>query len=733
MQNFYDKTSLLAAALFASFALAACGGGSSEPAPLTPLATPALAFTPVQESLDLNNYTLVGKYSLPEGNGANLLGSEVSAVTYNQDTDTLFMISDNGTSIIQTSKTGQLIDTMTLPADATKPQGTYFYDPEGLTYLGSGNFVMVEERYRQATTFKYVGGTTLDVTTVKTVKLGTTLGNIGLEGVTYDPATNGFVFVKEKTPLGIFATTIDFTAGTASNGSAATENSINLFDPALAGVADFGDIAALSTRLAATAPDYQHLVVLSQESSRILKMDRAGKIYSSIDIELAAQHEGITFDRDMNMYITNELGTGGTSGPELWVYKPTKLATAVGRASNLYLTFATDIFAGTGGITVSNGAGDVRTISVADATQVKISGKSVAINPTTDLLAGTTYTVQAGAGVFKDSAGTGSAAITGTMLAFTTVADITAPTLTSTTPAQGATGVSSSRVVLTFNEAVKAGTGTITVTNDGDDVRVINANDITQVTISGVGVDINPSADLKKGTSYRVLVSSTAFTDTAGNAYGGLNTALALSFTTAAPAGPVGPTTLAPGDILFVAANADAPDAFAFILLKEIAANTEIFFSDRDSLTATNEAAFKWTADKTYAVGTVVTIQTDPLTADKGAAFGAGGGISTSSETYFAFQGSIASLTATTAGNLTVDRYLAAINMGTAGPLDATFQAALNSAGAFIAFTPEDNVKYTASLDASDLAALRARIALTTNWTRNDTTAFPVTGGSLFP
>jgi len=55
---------------------------------------------------------------------------------------------------------------MTLPADATKPQGTYFYDPEGLTYVGSGNFVMVEERYRQATTFKYVGGTTLDVTTV---------------------------------------------------------------------------------------------------------------------------------------------------------------------------------------------------------------------------------------------------------------------------------------------------------------------------------------------------------------------------------------------------------------------------------------------------------------------------------------------------------------------------------------------------------------------------------------
>ncbi|MBC7916811.1 MAG: SdiA-regulated domain-containing protein [Rhodoferax sp.] len=731
--KFLSKTTgCLALSLLASVALIGCGGGSTAEPP-SPLPLPALAFTPPQESLDLNNYTLVGKYSLPEGSGANLLASEVSAVTYNPDTDTLFMVADNGTSIVQTSKTGQLIDTMTLPADAAKPQGTYFYDPEGLTYVGSGNFVMVEERYRQANFFKYVGGTTLDVSTVKTVKLGTTLGNIGLEGVSYDPATNGFVFVKEKTPMGIFATTIDFAAGTASNGSPTTADSTNLFDPALAGVVDFGDIAALSTRLASTAPDYQHLVVLSQESGKVLKMDRTGKTYSAMDIELAAQHEGITFDKDLNMYVTNELGTAGTAGPELWVYKPTNLATAVGRASNLYLTFSTDVLAGTGSITLTNGASDVRTISVTDTAQVKISGKTVTINPTTDLAAGATYTIQAPAGAFKNSAGTGTVAVTGTSLAFTTVSDITAPTLTSTNPARGATAVPSSRVVLTFNEAVKAGTGTITISNGSDDTRVINANDITQVTISGATVDINPSADLKKGTAYRVLVSATAITDSAGNPFAGLNDALSVNFTTAAPAGPAGPSTLVAGDILFVAANADSPDALAFILMKDITANTEIFFSDRDSLTATNEASFKWTADKAYAKGTVVTIQTDPATADKGSTFGPGGGISPNSETYFAFQGSIASLTATTAGAMTADRYLAAINLGTAGPLDATLQAALNAAGAFIAFTPDDNVKYNGSLDATDLAALRARIANAANWLRNDATAFPVTGGSLFP
>ena len=89
--------------------------------------------------------------------------------------------------------------------------------------------------------------------------------------------------------MGIFQSTIDFNAGTASNGSATTDNSVNLFDPALAGVLDFGDLAALSNVLPAAAPDYSHLVLLSQESGRILKTDRTGKIYSQLDFELASQ------------------------------------------------------------------------------------------------------------------------------------------------------------------------------------------------------------------------------------------------------------------------------------------------------------------------------------------------------------------------------------------------------------------------------------------------------------
>jgi hypothetical protein len=44
---------------------------------------------------------------------------------------------------------------------------------------------------------------------VQTVKLGTTVGNIGIEGISYDPLTSGFIAVKETQPQGIFQTNID--------------------------------------------------------------------------------------------------------------------------------------------------------------------------------------------------------------------------------------------------------------------------------------------------------------------------------------------------------------------------------------------------------------------------------------------------------------------------------------------------------------------------------------------
>jgi uncharacterized protein YjiK len=288
-------------------------------------------------TVDLSTYARVARYSLPEPTTTtpptnSLLAQETSAITYNRDTDTLFVVGDGGTSVVQVSKTGQLIDSMTLALDPSKPQGTYFYDPEGLAYVGNGQFVMVEERYRQANLFTYAANTTLGAGGVQTVKLGTTIGNVGIEGISFDPFTSGFVAVKEINPEGIFQTTINFPAGTASNGSPITVNSTNLFNPALAGLTDFAEVFSLSNLASLNGnADFSHLLLLSQEDGRIVNVDRSGTVYSSLTItgdpgDLLSianmQHEGLTMDDNGILYVVSENGGGDINHPQLWVYAP---------------------------------------------------------------------------------------------------------------------------------------------------------------------------------------------------------------------------------------------------------------------------------------------------------------------------------------------------------------------------------------------------------------------------
>ena len=291
------------------------------------------------QTVNLANYVRVGRYDLPEPTRTahpvnNLLAQEASAVTYNWDTDTLFIVGDGSTAIVQVSKTGVLINTMTL-SPGTSPQGTDFYDTEGLTYIGNGQFVMTEERDRQLVKFTYVAGGTLTRSNAQTVKIGTFVNNIGTEGLSFDPITNGYIVLKEITPMGIFQTGVDFAAGTATNGSATTDNSINLFDPALLNVTDVADVFALSNIPAlSTNALYQNLLVLSQENARIVNVNRSGVISSTLNIvsdignplDLAnQQHEGLTMDRDYKLYVVNENGGGDIDHPQLWVYAASTL------------------------------------------------------------------------------------------------------------------------------------------------------------------------------------------------------------------------------------------------------------------------------------------------------------------------------------------------------------------------------------------------------------------------
>jgi uncharacterized protein YjiK len=325
------RTKLLAAAV--ALASAAAAAPAADAATLT--------------GVDLSHYVRTGRYDLPHPSRdpaptGSLLAQEASSVTYDPDTGTLFVVGDGGTSVVQVDKTGRLIDSMTLGRDAGG--SPLFADTEGIAYVGGGRFVITEERVRQANLFTYSGGGTLTRAGAQTVKLGTTIGNIGIEGITHDPVSGDYIAVKEMSPEGIFETAIDWAAGTATNGGPLVENSANLFDPALIGTDDLSDVYALDNVATLTGPARDDLLIISQASGRIVEVTRTGVVNSTLAIQGDADnplsvpdqtHEGVTMDGDGNIYTVNEQGGGDVNHPQLWVYSPTSASNAAPTAVTL--------------------------------------------------------------------------------------------------------------------------------------------------------------------------------------------------------------------------------------------------------------------------------------------------------------------------------------------------------------------------------------------------------------
>ena len=106
--------------------------------------------------------------------------------------------------------------------------------------------------------------------------------------------------------------------------------------------------------------------------------------------------------------------------------------------------------------------------------------------------------------------------------------ETTLPTLTSTSPVNGATVSVLSDLVVDFSEyVVLSGSGQVTISNlddpGGASDRVINLPD-PSVTANGPRVTINPSTLLDFGTNYAIRISSDALVDLAGNPFAGILT-----------------------------------------------------------------------------------------------------------------------------------------------------------------------------------------------------------------
>ena len=157
------------------------------------------------------------------------------------------------------------------------------------------------------------------------------------------------------------------------------------------------------------------------------------------------------------------------------------------------------------------------------------------------------YAVSVAGGVVTVSAGGASDRVSGverfqfadgvrTIAQLSPGADTRAPLLQALSPADNSAGVPvAANLVMSFDEAVKAGSGSISLFNaDGSLFVAIAASDATQLRFSGNTLSIDLAQNLVAGRSYHVIVSGGAVTDLAGNGYAGLTSGAAWNFTAVA-------------------------------------------------------------------------------------------------------------------------------------------------------------------------------------------------------
>jgi methionine-rich copper-binding protein CopC len=105
----------------------------------------------------------------------------------------------------------------------------------------------------------------------------------------------------------------------------------------------------------------------------------------------------------------------------------------------------------------------------------------------------------------------------------TLAVDVTAPTVSTFSPTDGATGVTvGANIVLSFSEQIARGIGTITLRSGsatGPAIESFDAATSNRLTLSGSTLTIDPTSDLAGNTQYFVVITAGNLIDIAGNAY----------------------------------------------------------------------------------------------------------------------------------------------------------------------------------------------------------------------
>ncbi len=251
--------------------------------------------------------------------------------------------------------------------------------------------------------------------------------------------------------------------------------------------------------------------------------------YIQIDADAVKDDDGFdNFFAGIADNTTWNFSTPDNTGPAFVSSSPDDEETGVAIDTDIVLTFDEDIIGNVSGsnqIRLLTSAGSLVEV-FSDMSRIVVSGNTMTVDPTNDLVSETEYDVFFWHGAAIDAAANSAPAFDFTF----TTEDITAPTISILNPNDDATEISTTNWVYTvdFNEDVQAGSGFINLRRYDNDVKQTAANLGQHVTIvdNTATIDFNAlsslgSFELDELTQYYIEIEDGVFEDLSGNAYTG--------------------------------------------------------------------------------------------------------------------------------------------------------------------------------------------------------------------
>lgn len=240
----------------------------------------------------LKNYRV-----LRDGIEINGIQKDLSGITYNWDTDSLFAVVDETPEIFELNRQGVM---------RRKIKIVGLEDLEGICYLGQGRFAVVEERRMNIVFLKIDPGTlTLERADLKMIHpVPGEYDNQGFEGIAADVEKEILFVAKEHSPRKI----IRISGIALETFSSVNTRVTNLWEtePKDLGLRDFAGLHFDA--------ETDHLFILSDESRLIMEMTLRGIKVGTLELEKGSaalsadipKPEGITMDRKGTIFIVSE-------------------------------------------------------------------------------------------------------------------------------------------------------------------------------------------------------------------------------------------------------------------------------------------------------------------------------------------------------------------------------------------------------------------------------------------